>query len=781
MQEKIGAALTSVFNIGVIILAFTTPLLFWNQTSEFFETPKFLLLVSFIGILSLVWIIKCIVTGKITITKSSLDLPLFLLLASFIISSILAASKPLAIFGGLPKIHGGLASFIAYILFYLLLISNLKQISIIKQIIHFLLGSGVILSIVTLLSYAGINLLPFDFTKALNFTPTGSSFSTTAFLALLLPFSLIAILQGSDKDILGNMGSEVSSLMGIPNLKNNPFGKISLGSLLNKVILCLILTLFIATIALTGSVATYIAAAVSFGLALFISPQLSIKKNLVFIIIPLSVAGVITLASFIPSAGPVKNIFYSRAQNFPREIQLPLQTSWKVSVSTFRDFPVWGSGPASYANDFTLYKPAEFNNSKIWNIRFNSAFNEYLEFLATLGILGLGSLILFTIIFLTKALSALTSPVGSINSSLAITGITFFVLLALHPSTLALWVIGIILLASFMAVHKKATSEIQMGITTNSPSESKELNFNALSMVLLLISLGLIGTVYFMIGKFALADYHHRLALNSVAANKGLNAYNELVKSEQLNPYIDLYRSDLAQTNFALANAIATAKGPTEASPGGSLTDADKQNIQTLLTQAIAEGRNATALNPGNPANWEVLGSIYRQISGVAQNSLTFSLDAYGRAIQRDPMNPLLRLNVGGIYYGAKNYDQAIKFFSDVVTLKPDYANGYYNLAVALRDKGNLISAATNAERTVSLLDPKSSDYKVAADLLASLKEQIDTKKVADEQANKNSGINLGSDTTKPSALQGKNLPKVLNLPKPDKIASPPAVKKTQE
>src|SRR6266568_262132 len=127
-------------------------------------------------------------------------------------------------------------------------------------------------------------------------------------------------------------------------------------------------------------------------------------------------------------------------------------------------------------------------------------------------------------------------------------------------------------------------------------------------------------------------------------------------------------------------------------------------------------------------SSWiEVLASIYQNITGVAKNALAFSLDAYGRAIQLDPLNPLLRVNVGGIYYAAKNYDLAIRFFTDAANLKPDYTNAYFNLAIALRQKGDLQNAKLVADQTVSLLqkDTTSPDYKTAVKLQSDIKADI--------------------------------------------------------
>jgi tetratricopeptide (TPR) repeat protein len=203
------------------------------------------------------------------------------------------------------------------------------------------------------------------------------------------------------------------------------------------------------------------------------------------------------------------------------------------------------------------------------------------------------------------------------------------------------------------------------------------------------------------------------------------------------------------------------------------LTDQDRQTIQTLISQAVNEGRAAVALSPRSPRNWEVLASIYRNISGVADNALAFSLDAYGRAIQRDPLNPALRLNVGGIYYTAKNYDLAIRFFTDAINLKPDYVNAYYNLAIALRDKGDLQNAQQVAEQAIVLLqdNKESNDYKTVTALLEEIK-----KKAATGASQTSQSATVGQTD---SALSNDDLEDVTvsNLNNPPSVTPAPAVR----
>ncbi len=745
MKGKLETWLNMVSGSVVTGFAFLTPLLFWNITSDFFDTPKFIFLLAIIAVLILLLCARWLIEGKVTLTKSPLDIPLILVLLAMAVSTFFAFSRPTAIFGNMPKIHGGLIAFAAYIVFYFTLVSNLRSSNIVKQIIYALVAAASVLSVLALMSYAKLNVFSLSWTSALNFTPAGSSFSLVAFLTLVLPFPLIALIQG-----LGEM--ETGDWFKIDKFSAN-------------ILWTLALALFAITIVLLGSLTVIAAAALVLVLVLLTASPTSLKKATPFIFTPVLVAAALAIVSFLPLGGS-KNILYTQAQAFPREIQLPFDISWKISVSAFRDAPFWGTGPASYLSNFSYYKPIEFNNLKYWNIRFDTAFNEYFQFLGSLGALGLIALLLLTVVFVAAASKTLAKPKDGAALAIAISGLTFFIILALHGSSMLLWITGILILASFVAINKNLTSEFKLSETAHTGSSA--IKTDALAMLLTLIFVVSLGTLTYFCSQYISADIHHRQALSAIAQNNGILAYTELVKAETLNPNIDLYRSDMAQTNFALANAIASSKGPTESSPSGSLTEEDKNNIQTLLVQAINEGRVATTLNPNNPGNWEVLGSIYRQISGVAENALAFALDSYGRAIQRDPLNPTLRLTIGGIYYTAKNYDMAIRFFTDAANLKPDYANAYYNLAIAYKDKGDLATAAQAAEKTVSLLDPKEADYQKAAELLSELKGKV-TEKQQQET--------VKPTPTPTSALQNKKLQTTLDLPKPEKVSTPEAVK----
>lgn len=749
MRHQLTAYLDDAIMLLLLVLGGLTPLFFLNQTTEFYEMPKLILLMVVTILLYGLWIFSWIVKGKIVITRTPLDIPLLFLLGVVLVSTFFSSTKYAAIYGNFPTVHGSAVSWVTYILLYFVTVSNLKNIAQIKAFLYTLYGSGVVVALLTILSFFNI-FLPFDFAKVANFTPTGSSFSTIAFLLLLLPLPLLSIIN------------------------KNRFMPLPAALVLS--------ILFGITIVLTGSISSYVALVIAFGLCIFASKHRQIRNSLPLFAIPVVVLLLtLALAYWKLPGNPLQNL----ENNFPKEVQLPFAISWKVTASAFRDAPLVGTGPSTYLFNFTTYKPVEFNLLNFWNFGFNSPYNEFLQALGTLGILGLSALLIICLTILKISWRNITisnteehheSPHVTLTA-LAVSGLLAIVLLAIHATTLVSIVATFFVLAVLMASQKsirEKVMEFSMGIKAS----TLERQFDLFPIIVFVVFLVAAIPVLYKTFNAVAADYYHRKALSSASQNGSLT-YRYLQRAEALNPVIDLYRVDMAQTNFALANALAAQKGPSTSNPKGSLTDQDKQTIQTLLSQSINEGRASVTINPRSARNWEVLASIYRNINGVAKNALLFALDAYGQAIQRDPVNPGLRVSVGGIYYAAKNYDLAIRFFSDAANLKPDYANAYFNLAIALRDKGDLQNALVVAQQAQALLqkNPNSQDYKIVSLLIDDLKKKVANASAQGGQTPEVTPTPTGTQTN--SALQNSKVGNVnvSNLNNPPSVTPPPAVK----
>lgn len=710
MKKHLAAYLDNVVTVILLVIAGLTPVLFFNQLTEFYEMPKLVFLVVSTLLVYGLWIFSCIIKGRVAITRTPLDIPLLILLFVVLISTYFSDSRFASIYGSFPNVHGSAVSWVTYILLYFAAVSNIKSAAQLKTLMYVLFGSGAVVALLTLLSFFTV-FLPYDFARAVNFTPTGSAFSTNALLLVLLPLPLLSLLH-PNKYLPTPFAIGLSSLFGI-------------------------------VLILIGSPATYVALGFVLLLSLFVAKTQNIKKNIGAFMIPVGLTLVTIALAFLPSLPAGLNSVQQLRSAYPQEIQLPFDVSWKVSASAFRDEFFVGTGPSTYLFNFTTYKPLEFNTLPYWSFSFDSAYNEFLEVLATLGILGFLALLAVCVSVLNNARKNLSlehsethhtasehhvvhDAKGDITiPAFAISSIVAVILLAIHATTLVSIVVTMFVFAALMLSQKSIRNRVMllsMGINASTGSRQFDL-FPIIIFIVFLI--GAVPALY-KLYNVVVADYYHRQALAYASIN-GTKTYEYLQKAETFNPEVDLYRVDMAQTNFALANALAAEKGPTQDNPEGSLTDQDRATIQQLLAQAIDESRAAVALNPRSSRNWEVLASIYRNISGVAENALIFSLDSYGQAIQRDPLNPALRINVGGIYYAIQNYDLAIRFFSDAANLKPDYANAYFNLAIALREKGDFTNAQLVARQTVNLLNDNrdSDDYKIAVRLLEDLDARV--------------------------------------------------------
>lgn len=742
MKNNLALYLDNTITFLLFIVAGITPLLFLTQTTEFFDMPKLIFLVVSTILLLGLWIFSWIVKGKVVINRTPLDIPLLLLLAVVLVSTYFSATRYPAIYGNFPQVHGSAISWVVYILLYFVTVSHLTSLSKVKNFLLVLYGSAIIVAAVSVMSFFGI-FFPMDFAKAVNFTPTGSSFSTVAFLLMLLPLPLLSLAR--------------------PN-KYMPMP-----------IALPIAILFAAAIVFIGSIPSYVLLVLAFLVTAFVAKPHKMKKTFGIFMLPVITTAFVFLIAYLPMPGGLNKVQTLEA-NFPKEIQLPFNISWKISASVFRDAPFLGTGPSTYLFNFTTYKPAEFNALNVWNFSFDSAYDEFLQVLGTLGaagLLALGLLSLIVAVVAWRSVSAHSSEESQETThvllpGLAISGLITIGLFAIHATTLVSFVTTLFILAALMMSQRSVrehASEFSIGIKA---SLHDNRQFDLLPVVLFILFLIGAASALFQTYTVVAADAYHRLALSQANKN-GTLTYQYLQKAESMNPVIDLYRVDMAQTNFALANALAAQKAPTKDNPNGSLTDNDKKTIQTLLAQAINEGRVSVALSPRSERNWEVLGTIYRNISGVAQNALAFSLDAYGHAIQLDPLNPALRVSVGGIYYSVKNYSLATRFYSDAANLKPDYANAYYNLAIALRDSGDLQNAKLVADQLVSLLqkNTQSADYKAAVQF----QKDIQTKLTAANAANQTT--QNGQQT---NALQNSNIGNV-NVGNAPQVTPAPAVK----
>jgi len=411
-------------------------------------------------------------------------------------------------------------------------------------------------------------------------------------------------------------------------------------------------------------------------------------------------------------------------------ILLPFNIGWNIAIDTFKapKTAFLGFGPESFVNAFTRFRPATFNLTDNWNLRFTASSNEPFHLLTTVGLIGLGAwvLLLFAIIKLKPK-----RPSTTFRLLRSITLIVFLIQLFLPANLLLIFLT--FLLLTLLALELKAADDPQVtdiilrlfaakvvrpghNLPQTERPAAKKIKNEILPFV---ISLPLLaGAIYllYLTSQAYTAEMIFKRSLDAVAANDGTSAYNLQRDTVLQNPFLDRYRRAYANTNLAIANALASQS---------QLSDQERSTVTQLIQQAIREAKQATVIDNQKTSNWETLATIYRNLINVAANADQWSVAAYVTAIQTDPVNPQLRLELGGIYFALGQHDQAIRFFQQATELKPDWPNAYYNLSTAYREKKDFQNALTNMKKVLDLVDKDSADYTKAQTELNDLQEQL--------------------------------------------------------
>lgn len=406
---------------------------------------------------------------------------------------------------------------------------------------------------------------------------------------------------------------------------------------------------------------------------------------------------------------------------------LPFGTSWTIAaenVKSPRNFLI-GVGTNNYIKAFSTSRGVEFNQYEFWNTRFNAARNYPLHLFTTNGIIGLLAwfFLLFMIVRIVRKATKL-SWVG--RSSLMGLGAILLVILTI-PSNVVLTATFVFLLAILildLKTHKDpVVSELLLRLfaaklvdSEHVEQQQKQLRTEVLPLVIGVPTLLLALFVFYGSYRVMAADMAFRASLVAAADNNGTQTYEKQRLAIQRNPYLSNYHRSYASTNLALANTIGAQE---------NVSDQDRNTISTLIRQAIREGQNAVRINPDNPANWETLATIYRNLINAADGATQWAISSYAQAINLDRTNPRLWLDVGGVFYQLQNYPQAIEAFQRAAALKPDWANAHYNLANAYARNQEFRRAIAEYDAVLALVEPTSADYTRAVEEQNALKAEL--------------------------------------------------------
>ena len=676
--------------IPLYILPFLVPIFFLPITTEFFELNKLTLIIISTILLAILWAVRLMMGHKIELAKSIIDFPLVIFTGIYALATVFSMNKTVSIFGSQGR-WLGLFSLVVFVIYYYIATPLYRSPKAIKTAIYaFLTGTG-IATFVSLLGYFNIFISSAPYMKLQNFSFYGGTTQTAMFASLSIVMALVLIAYERNMLIkIGLVGATILSIL---------------------------------YVALTGALAAWAVLVVGIiGMVFYVDLSKVFKDGIYYLAI-LGTTAAMAVVFLVPAT---RNVLVN--PNFPKELGLPVRESWVVASSTIQNFPLLATGPSTFQTNFTRFRPMSLNATEFWNVRFDIPFNEIFNIIATVGILGL-----LTVIFLASRMMKLANQTKFTDSREGLTEVLSLSLVALMSSflftyasvasTFMLFTLLALLVAAhtYIDEHSRVAQISSIGAKDiqavaslgDSSAINKEYSKFIFGGVIIL------AVVYggYLWSKNYMGEFYMRKAVLALISNDGAAVYENQRKAITANPTRDSYYNSFAQTDLALANNIAGKE---------NLTDAEKQTIQGLISEAITTTRVTTeAINPLSAANWETRALIYRSILNVADNASEWAVSAYNTAIQLDPTNPRLRLDLGGMYYAQKDYLSAANQFRQAFSLKPDYANAYYNFAQSMVQLNDLQSAKQAFEVAKTLVPADSEDAKLLNKEIAAIDEKI--------------------------------------------------------
>ena len=664
----------------IYLLVFLLPVFFLPWTSNVLDFNKQALLLVLVFLSFICWLARGLISGKVEINTSFLNLPVIILFLVSIVSVILSVFRYGSFWGWPLPVSQSFVTLLGFVVFYFLIANFFKKDEIVLLFLVFFL-SGFLSSLFFILQLFGRFILPFDFTKTISFNTIGTVNSLAVFnsLLLLLLLPLLFFVKRFFKFILGIFAFTSLITLFLINFK-------------------------IAWMVFLTGIAV-----------LFIFGVLNLRKT--------GQSGFITAMMVFLMIALFFNLLRFQLPGFPA-VPLEVSVSQKTELGILKQLPLrelfLGSGPGTFIYKWSEHKPADLNQTVFWATRFGNGASEILDRIITTGILGILAFFFLIFIFLKQVFHYLVkkmdeSPerskisdgaiwflsVGMMSSFLGL--VVGFIL---YPANFSIFLIFWLLIGSLAILDadklteenrifgaKRKTFEI-------SASPTKSLTFSFLFVLILILG---IGFCFYYLQKYA-AETRYSQGLKYFQKGNLASAGNYVSRAVNLHPQMDIYWRDLSQIYLFNLNEILFKN---------DLTSQEKNNqVQTVVSSAIGSANQATILNPRDVANWNVRGFVYASMIGILQGAEDWAISCYETAAELEPTNPYIFTEMGRIYISKadlasqqnnlqiqeESFGLAKASLEKALSLKPDYAVANYQSALIYVREGKTKEAIEKLE-----------------------------------------------------------------------------------
>jgi O-antigen ligase len=692
------------------ILLLVTPLVWSSTTFELFEYPK-MMLTYFVTLLIVVaWSVRMIIAKRVLINKSFWDVPVILFFASQVISTLISLDVHTSIWGYYSRFHGGLASTIAYITLFYAAISNLKK----SEVKSLLITTLVALSATSLYSFGehfgyspscylirgelGVSCWIQDVQSRVYGTFGQPNWQaayivTTIFLPLaFFKTKLLPTKNASKQKALSKNAPRTWQAL----LQNN-----------QELLALLIFVLGLCVLLFTKSRSGIAGFALGFGVYWLVNalaamklrkalPHLTRQTVTSFVIVSL-ISAAIGLSFGKGIWQPLDNVLFNRfnqstspspsdLSSAPTTVAAPLggtesgeirKIVWQGAIDLWRLYPWFGSGVETFAYAYYQVRPVAHNMVSEWDFLYNKAHNEFLNFLATSGIVGLLTYVLLLVGIFWGAVLLIWNRIKASsekNTALAesiehLTDIRIAIALVSGISALSVSnFIGFstVNVATLLFIFPALIALLMQKDEMEKSSETHEKLTLSQSAALIALSLA------FILAASKLATMHRADTL--FARGSALVDTNEMSSALQ-----DLSQASIAVPNepkYAEELSLATAQ------VAASLQTMNQATVAAQLAiQAESISNQTLELNPYHLNHYKTRARVFVLLAEIEPAFIEKAVETLEAATTLAPTDAKVWYNLGLLYDQTNELEKAQSAYEHTIVLKPNYEQALISLA----------------------------------------------------------------------------------------------------
>jgi O-antigen ligase len=697
---------TRFLNWAYALLFFLVPFLFTPKNFELFEFNKMIAVYILTVVIAGLWLGRMVLEKRFIFRRTFFDIPLFIFLISQYLSFLFSIDHHISLWGFYSRFNGGLVSIICYILLYWAYVSNVIEPENAKYHLKLLLISAGIVSVYAIMEHFGVSPScvfiygTFDTSCWIQqvqervFATLGQPNWLAAWLTAVIPLTWAQLIYAEHQKLSASWRTKY------------------LPVLLSSI---LFLTI-IYTKSRSGLLGIAVADAAFWGIiAIKNIKDINVIKgysksfiicHLSFIIL-VAASGTPWTPSVFDKLAP-KPLPAAQAQQ-PSTPALEgggTETSairkivWKGAIDIGLAHPLFGTGVETFAESYYQYRPAQHNNVSEWDFLYNKAHNEFLNYFATTGFFGLGSYLILIGFFLIWSIKQQITS----NYNLLLAGLLAGYISILVTNTFGFSVVNVqLLFFLFPAMAAVITSEEKF-VKYNLLDKLIERLPQKAALTTILIFCFLLLLQF---TRFWFADTHYAKANQYFQMGQAQPSFLEASQALSLNENEPVYDDLMAQSAAALATA------------------ANQQQESTLSAElanlAIKHSNKSIQTSPYSLQFWtgrtRVFYSLAEADPAHATDYLGQALEAITRATILAPTHPKMFYNLGLIQIRLGLTAQGEASLLKAVSLKPDYKEPRYALALLFASQKKYPAAIKQGKYILEKIDPTD---KTVQDLVSS-------------------------------------------------------------